>query len=383
LLAGLAALGWRTYSRALARQRYQRGLAAVAARDSAAIEQALSALEGISEYDTRCAYLRGALQLRRGELAAALDELNFAAADPDLHSRALVLIGEALYQAGQAGDAHRAWTSALRHDPAAVDAHRWLGVLYYDLGAMQDALTHLQHVAELDPGDARPHRLMGLIKKDFERFDDAIRHYQDALARDPKMPGVDEVLLELAESQAKLRSYEAALETLGRCPRTSQRLELESECLHSLGRTSEALARIEQALAAETSHSAWMLKGTMLLENGQTDEAIPALQRAVEQSPKDYHARYKLVQALRLGGRADDASRESAVADELRATWERFSQLNTSAITDPQNADLRYELGQLAEQLGRPELAQNWYRAAIALNPGHVDARRRLAQLGQ
>jgi tetratricopeptide (TPR) repeat protein len=38
------------------------------------------------------------------------------------------------------------------------------------------------------------------------------------------------------------------------------------------------------------------------------------------------------------------------------------------------NADLRYQLGLLARQLGREDLAVSWFTAALAIDPTHTDA---------
>ena len=39
----------------------------------------------------------------------------------------------------------------LRTDPESTDAHRWLGQIFYNLGAFQAAATHLQKLVELEP----------------------------------------------------------------------------------------------------------------------------------------------------------------------------------------------------------------------------------------
>jgi hypothetical protein len=45
-----------------------------------------------------------------------------------------------------------------------------------------------------------------------------------------------------------------------------------------------------------------------------------------------------------------------------------------------EDADLRYRIGEAAAALGRQELAQAWYRAALGLDPAHAAAQARLSQ---
>ncbi len=64
-------------------------------------------------------------------------------------------LAKAAYKIGAVGNAKLHWEEALRANPECVAAHRWLGVLYYDLGAMDAAMLHLGSVSRLAPDDYR------------------------------------------------------------------------------------------------------------------------------------------------------------------------------------------------------------------------------------
>jgi tetratricopeptide (TPR) repeat protein len=308
--------------------------------------------------------------LKRGRPAEAVNQFQLAVEHPDLNVDTLVLAGQASYQMGRAGGAQELWEKALELDPNAANAHRWLAVLYYDLGAMQQALGHLQRVAELAPADPRPDRLMGLINKDYERFNRAIGHYRESLRRGPRQKDREAVLFELAECQVKLRDFTSALATLQQCPPHEQKLVLEAECHHNLGDGAKAQALLEEALAqAPSDLPALMLRGTVLSTNGDLVQAKEAFEAAVRHHPKDYRARYKLAQAYRQLGDDESADKEMALAEDLRKLWRKFSELHLDAVEQPVNARLRYEIGQLARQLDRPDLAKNWFRAALLIDP--------------
>ena len=62
------------------------------------------------------------------------------------------------------------------------------------------------------------------------------------------------------------------------------------------------------------------------------------------------------------------------MSEELRRKRERFSKLNTDAIAEPTNVEMRLELGKLAEEIGKPELAIGWYQAVLQLDPTREEA---------
>ena len=355
------------------------GWRAIQAGDEAAYEAALIKVPSDARQAARRAFLRGAWAAQQRQLETALTELRVAAALPELRVRAMVLAGQAFYQAGLATNAQQMWLTVLREYPDAVDAHRWIAIFYYDLGAMADALQHLERVSKLAPTDPRPDRLMGLINKDFERFDRAISHYRETLRRDPKQPAAAEIRYELAECQLKLRDYAAALETLTAAPDQARRFALEADAQYSLGKTELAEQALQKSLSLQPDLlAALLLQANWHLEAGETELAAETLSLAVKKHPFDYQARFQFAQTLRRVGRTTEAEQESATAADLREKWERFSQWNEQAIREPANAELRVQLGDLARQIGKPELAIGWYQAALAIDPTLKLARERL-----
>lgn len=92
-------------------------------------------------------------------------------------------------------------------------------------------------------------------------------------------------------------------------------------------------------------------------------------------APSDYDLQYTLLTALRAAGRSEDAEKQLAAVEKLRELREDFDSLLAQAIAEPYNAEIRYQLGVLADRLDMPRVAQSWLRAAIVLDPNH-----RLAQ---
>lgn len=55
--------------------------------------------------------------------------------------------------------------------------------------------------------------------------------------------------------------------------------------------------------------------------------------------------------------------------------------MHQQAMQDSSNVELRYELGQVALQLGKTKLADHWLRMALVLDPAHGKAAAALRQL--
>jgi tetratricopeptide (TPR) repeat protein len=336
-------------------------------------------LSALPQYQAHSHYLRGAIHLRQGRLIESLNEFSHSADHPELEVETLIMCGQALYQSQRAREAQQFWTKALRRNPSAVSAHRWLGILYYDLGAMDQAIVHLDKTSQLAPEDPRPDRLMGLIYKDYERFADAVPRYRESLRRNANHPDREQILLELAECQIRLSDYAGALESLEQCAPSPARMVLEAECYFARGQADLAQRLTRQALnAAPDDPSTLLLQGRIFLERGDAKAAVETLARAVQLHPMDYALHYNLSQAYNRTGEEENARQAAQRAEQLRTLREEFAALHLQAISAPMNADLRVQLGNLAVKLDRSDLAATWYRAALSLDPSHQEAAKAL-----
>lgn len=384
VLAFVAIVAWlaRVWHQQQAPARFERALLALERNDMAALRRELNGWPNSPAYAAHRHFLTGALLLREGKPQLALGELDRAAQRGDLQVRARTLAGAALYQLGQPVDAVGVLERAIELDDAAVDAHRWLGSCYYDLGVNQLALRHLRRVAELDERDPRPHRLIGLMHKDFEHYSDAVAAYRESMRRSESQPDIDELRIELAECLVKLRQYPEASELLAKLNSTPITRVLQAECFRATGDSTAALELVDSALRDEPRNlKALSLKGTHYLEDGDPAEAVTWFAQAVAAHPHDYPARFKYSQALQRAGQAAEAAEQTKLANQTKQLYERFTAQHEQADREPNNAAIRYELGETALQLGRPDLAENWFRMTLALDPRHRDAMRELEQL--
>jgi tetratricopeptide (TPR) repeat protein len=328
--------------------------------------------------------LKGLILARAGMRDEAIVCLQRAAINPKLAVEANTITARCCYESGRYLHAIDAALHALQQDPHALDARRWLASAYYDLGAVSEATTEMEHISAHDPTDARPDRLLGLIAKDSELYLKAISHYRKSLERDPRQSGVEQVLIELAESQTKVDQFEEALTTLKNASRSAATLTIQAQCNTSLGRFELAESQLIEAMAIDPQYSpAKLAMGKRMLDEGRAENAAQILVVARQLEPFNREIQLQLSQAFRAMGRTEEADVALKRMLEIQA-WEReFSDLHDQVASHPDDAEIRYRTGELANRLGKSQLAVLWFRAALSIDPSHSRSREALQQFSQ
>jgi tetratricopeptide (TPR) repeat protein len=277
-----------------------------------------------------------------------------------------VLAGRCLILLKNPHDAERALLFAVSRNPDLADAHRWLAVIYYDMGDLRRAVPHLREVARLDPADGRPHRLIGMIFKDMEQPDDAITAYEESLRRNPHPK--DEVAVREELGEALLKQYReadalAALQGLD----TPAAAVIRAEALLPLGRGDEVGPLLDDALKKWPDHGGLLrLRGERLRAAGNPQAALPLLERVVQLDPQDYRSRTQLAQCYETLGRSAEAAEQQKKIRELQVLIEEVVDKTREAMDHPWDAAVRYRLEELHLKLNRPEVAKMWHAAAEA-----------------
>jgi arylsulfatase A-like enzyme/Tfp pilus assembly protein PilF len=214
---------------------------------------------------------------------------------------------------------------------------------------------------------AELHLYLGRALSGLERFAEAADHFGEAAARTPAYSGA---WLGMAEAQERLGDPAAALEALRRGRQAlpahvGLRIE-EGRLLRRLGQPGAAAEALRAALAAEPgSGRAHALLGEVLRDLGDAAGALLHLQRAVELEPGRAGSWNAL--GMILGGEGQLREAEHA----FREAWRLDS-------TDPHHA---YNLGFALLRQGRSPEARPFFEQALALRPGFLPARERLAEL--
>src|SRR5262249_55556393 len=123
------------------------------------------------------------------------------------------------------------------------------------------------------------------------------------------------------------------------------------------------------------------LKAQFDLFDGHPDAALGRLNRAAEADPYRPQTFYQRGLVLRQLGRAAEAEGDAARAAELNQGIAEMWAWTGQAERAPHDAGVRSALGRLCAELGKPELAASWYRAALACDPKHAAAKAGLSAL--
>src|SRR5262249_2147363 len=142
------------------------------------------------------------------------------------------------------------------------------------------------------------------------------------------------------------------------------------ECLGGLQRRDEARRLMDQALK-DHPDSAELLRtrAKLHLEADELEPAAALLARALERDRHDYPTRYLLAQTLEGLGRRAEAAEQRRVAEQTRRDLEELSRLNQEVSAKPWDAALRRRIADLCDQVGKPDLAVMWRRAAATCPP--------------
>lgn len=377
-LAALVALAfgaWFWYTESPA-EVFSRGLEAVEKRDFEEVSKAAAMLEKYPDFQRHARLLRGCALLDAGQPSKALKEFSRTKPEGDLRFPALLYTAQALYRCGKLSEAGNLLVVLVSEDPGNVEAHRWLGAIYYDMGMQSAAFVELSAAIRLNPLDYRPHRLLGSMCTEQSLFVEAIDHYRTALKLGKSVPQPD-IETDLATLLIGRNQFEDGLESLKDAKATSTVWALRADCYDGLGQPDASREAVAKAMLADPDNpKALLLNGTQQLFDGNPQGAIEALQKVVKQDPHHAPARYQLAMAYLKLGQTEAWQREMEKRDASNRLHDRFRECVIQAAKEPENVEIRQELAELARALGKLEVAKRWDLAAIACRSAVEEVRK-------
>lgn len=363
---------------------FRRGLAAISKRDIPELRRELDILRHFPKYQPQVQLLSGLVFLASNDLQAALKQFDQCSVHPSTRIPALTLAGETFCRLGRDREAIGVLQQALTLDPNSVEASRWLGIAYYDTGSTAQAIDELRHTTELSAVDYRAYRLLGKIYKKDNHFEEAITSYQECLKRHPPKPVAERVFLELAQSLGRVKRYEEGLQMAAQASETPDVLACRAGLHYYNGDKTDARKAALAAIQLRPDHRealTWL--GTLEGEAGHFAQAAEALEKVIKATPQDYEARLKLAVAYSGLGRTDEAQEQTKQASRVRELRQRFTEIQRQAKEKPKDADVRFQLGEAAEQLQLYRVAKACYLAALERAPEHAAAKKALTNLPQ
>ncbi len=243
-------------------------------------------------------------------------------------------------EARRFADVETLWKATLATNEACWLAHNNLAVVFWDRGAVNEALPHVRRALELKPDYHEAYVNLGNCLFEEGDHDQAFAAYAKAMAIEPRYAlasnNLGKAMVRLGRTDDARRCFEHALlldsrlvdaacslaamelaagntaralaladQALASNPRSDIARGVKADALMGAGRIDEAIGLYRTIIASGSPPAAvWKSVGKSLLSKGQDADAIEALEQAVAATPQDAEAQFLLGTALLARGDA-------------------------------------------------------------------------------
>ncbi len=247
----------------------------------------------------------------------------------------------------------------------------------YFLNLRIDAAERLLAAWEQDyPADPQPHFMRGFLYQALALWPEAVEAYRQGLSRAPHRA---DMRARLGETLIKQGQWDEAYEELARAaaetPDHPDILVALARCRFQRSETAETRQLLDTVLEQSPEHfEARRLLAELELAEGHFAEAAAVLDPLCRQRPYDPTLRHALGRALRALGKAAEAKPHFDYLAEAEPALHRLEQLIRQVLAEPQNAELRFEIGRTLMRYGSPDDGARWLRTVLEIDPKHAAA---------
>ncbi|MDX2031569.1 MAG: tetratricopeptide repeat protein [Blastocatellia bacterium] len=276
----------------------------------------------------------------------------------------LLNLGIAHYRAGQFPKAIDVFERYLQKKPETVQARQLHGLSLAAMGRDEEAIAQIEQTLAAAPPDAAVLYALGLsqlraakpgFRATLERlasfpqglpalhmlqgqaffrdreFEQALEELKEAEKLNPDLPRLHYVLgstcLQLGRNKEAIAAFEIALR---RAPEDAPTLYQLAYALEADGNLEAARGRVDESLRlAPDSPESNALAGRILFKLGKPGEALKPLEFAAARRSADHELRFTLARVYQRLGRKDDAAREFAEVQRLKAEQLKKDRGNT------------------------------------------------------
>jgi predicted O-linked N-acetylglucosamine transferase (SPINDLY family) len=262
------------------------------------------------------------------------------------------------HQAGELGQAEPLYLQILQAAPYHADAHHLLGVLAFQKGQYDLAVTRIRHALTLNPWAAIFHSNLGAAHEALGQLPEALACFQQFLALQPGAPeahgGVGNILRKMGKLQEALPYLQQALRLHPDFPEAHNNL---GNALLELHRFAEALTHYRHAIRLRPDFpDPWNNAGSVLVNLGQPAEAVAHFREALRRKPDYAEAFNNLANVFKDQWQLDEAEDHYREALRLRPTY----------------VEALYYLALTLELQGRVAEAVACHRRVLALQPDNA-----------
>ena len=318
-------------------------------------------------------------------------------------------VGKALFGLATAGFLHRVGKSKAPEEMATdqrIEEHRNLGVAFYRTGMLDEAVREFRRVAELRPDDLSTRFHLGVAHLRLGKWSEAQTHLEAAARQRGATPAVFHNLALALERMGRDDDARAALTDAladggDEEPRTHLSLGVLALRRGEFAEADAHFMRARPLFGSRPPSAVWFHQAALSAAlAGQLDKAIALLTEGTKAHPHAAPLHNNLAVALAATGRTDEARRaiEHGLGEDpgLATLHRNHGDLlldagdQTAALAAYLRAVRHHEtlgpevwarIGVLRAAAGDTSEARAALEHALLLDPGHVEARARLAVL--
>jgi protein O-mannosyl-transferase len=237
-----------------------------------------------------------------------------------------------------------------------------------DQGRGREALGCAQRYVEIAPQQRESHNTLGLVFDQLGQLQDAAGQYEEALRISPDYAAAQfnlgAVMGKLGKPEDAIRHYEAALRIRPDYAEAHMNLGI---ALLQQNRVQEAISQFEEALQIDPDYAeVHNGLGTALYQTSRREEAIEQYKQALRIDPDFAEAHNNLGNVFLQEGKFSEA----------------VGQYEQALRIKPDYVDAHFNLGLSLENLGRKPEAIEQYGQTLKLRPDFNPARSALTRLG-
>jgi tetratricopeptide (TPR) repeat protein len=274
--------------------------------------------------------------------------------------------GEKALAAGRYDEAAQAYEKLRELAPGMAEAHARLGLIYFQQGRFELAVTSLRQAIKLKPSLPNTELLLAMALSELGQYREALPALEKGFKRatDPALKRASGLQLQRAYTGLRQddKAVEVALELTRLYPK-------DPEVLYHAGRLFANYAYLSTVKLSEVApDSLWLhlAAGEAYESQGRLDAAIREYKEILSIQTNRPGVRYRIGRALLA--RAKQSTEDAVSEPEALREFEQELRL------DPTNANAAYEAGEIHRKSARFDRAAELFSQAVKYYPDFVEA---------